>query len=215
MTDAKQHAIETGANQQFILFRVGEEGYALPLERVREIVRVTPMAPVPLAPQCLLGLANLRGRVLPVVSMRRAFAQPDAEANDANRILVFEENDTVTGLLVDRVSTIASVEASEVESAEPIQHSVDSDLLAGVVKAGRGREGEHMILDGSAALASAIGDARAALARRSVLSESSSDEGGALEDEAAQDETCLVSFDVDGQEYALEISAVREVVSMP
>lgn len=210
--DGFSEAVEA---RQFILFRVGGEGYALPLSRVQEIVRVTPMAPVPLAPACLLGLANLRGKVLPVVSMRRAFAQEDGPASEANRVLVFDQDGVVTGLLVDQVSTIVTVDPAEVESAASIQHSVDSDLLLGVVKAAPGRQGEHMILDAAALLEGALGDARAAMARRSAPVAGESRAEAAAEDGSAEEEICLVSFDVDGQEYALVIDAVREIVSTP
>lgn len=202
---------------QFILFQVGGEAYALPLDQVREIVRVSPMAPVPLAPKPLLGLANLRGQVLPVVSVRRAFGLADGEADDANRVLVFDEAGALTGLLVDRVATIVSVDPAEVESAAPIQHSVDSALLTGVLKASRSRERDHMILDGAAVLEAAVGDARAALARRGAVSAGQgagaepADESECAEEELA----CLVSFEVDGQEYALGLEDVSEIVAMP
>lgn len=202
------------AARQFILFRVGGEGYALPLARVREIVRVTPMARAPLAPPALLGLANLRGQVLPVVSMRRAFGEEDGPASDAQRVLVFEQDGTLTGLLVDQVSTILSASAEEVESSETIQHSVDSALLLGMVKPGAGREGAHMILDGAALLRAAMGGVAAAMGGRGAPAAKDGRPAGD-EESVGEEEICLVSFDVDGQEYALTIDAVREIVTVP
>jgi purine-binding chemotaxis protein CheW len=76
--------------RQFVTFFVGNEVFAVPMAPVREIIRVPDVVRVPLSPPSLEGLANLRGLVLPVVSLRRLFRFPDRTHDDATRALVID-----------------------------------------------------------------------------------------------------------------------------
>ncbi|MCI4666441.1 MAG: chemotaxis protein CheW [Neomegalonema sp.] len=215
---AEQSAADAaGQLEQYILFRVGQEHFALPLAQVCEIIREPALASVPLSPSCLIGLANLRGQVLPVIDVRQALGILCDEEDEAPRILVFDNGET-TGLRVDHVSTIVSVEPAEVESAEAIQATMRSEMMAGVVKPGAGRDKSHIILN-AVKLLEMVAAERIERERADVAG---ADEFGGASDTDEQDqegddtdEVCLVSFDVAGQEYALPIESVREIVSMP
>ncbi len=74
--------------RQFVTFFVGDEVFAVPMAPVREIIRVPDVVRVPLSPAGLEGLANLRGLVLPVISLRRIFHFPERAHDDATRALV-------------------------------------------------------------------------------------------------------------------------------
>ena len=86
----------------FVVVRVGDEKLGFDLASVSEIIRVQNLAYMPLAPKSLLGLANMRGTVLPVISLRSLLHFPDAPLDDAARIIVINRGSPV-GFVVDRV----------------------------------------------------------------------------------------------------------------
>ncbi len=91
--------------RQFVTFLIDRETYAVPLAEVQEIIRLPEMVDVPLAPQNLAGLANLRGTVLPVTSLRRVFGLPEREHDDATRVVVVSQG-TPFGFVVDRMASV-------------------------------------------------------------------------------------------------------------
>ena len=118
---------------QFVTFHLGGECFAFPMETVLEIIRVPSTVSVPLTPTALVGLANLRGTVLPVVDLRRTLALEDRSYDDATRVVVVDCGQPV-GLVVDRVARVMNVEPDNIESAQSVQETVRVDLLTGVVK---------------------------------------------------------------------------------
>lgn len=202
---------ETSDNQ-FVTFSVEGELFAAPMAPVQEIIRLPDLARVPLAPACLMGLANLRGRVLPIVNLRQIFGLPNVGHSDATRALVINIG-TPLGFVVDRVASVISVDEDRIESVAAISSSIDTDLLTGVVKNAGGEM--IMILDFGKLIANEFASVAAGA--------KGSDFGGSLEagsaatdeEEHESDELQLVSFTVDGQEYAAEIAAVQEIVQVP
>src|SRR5918998_4788410 len=97
-----QPATVEGSARRFLTFWVDERRYAIPADQVSEVVRVPPVARVPLAPASLLGLANLRGSVLPVVSLRRLLGRGEREDGAAVRAIVLDSGSSVA-LVVDQV----------------------------------------------------------------------------------------------------------------
>ena len=205
-----------GHNKQFVTFSVAGETFAVPMAPVQEIIRVPDVARLPLAPASLDGLANLRGRVLPIINLRRLFGCGEREHDDATRALVINLGQPL-GFVVDRVASVLSVEASEIEPASSIQSIVSTDYLTGVIKrAGANGHTEMMLTVDFAKLVEGQFSAVAQAAARGAV-----EAGDALnaqhedEDSGASDELRLVSFSVAGQEYALDIAEVQEIVQMP
>ena len=97
------------------------------------------MAHMPLAPRSLLGLANLRGAVLPVVSLRRLLGLPDAPPDDAARIVVIAGHAAV-GLAVDRVDAFIEIAADQLADDRAGAGRLDPDILDGVVKGAEGAD---------------------------------------------------------------------------
>ncbi len=215
--EASRAAEPTGeAGGQLVIFGLDGERLALPMAAVREIVRTLPLGPVPRAPDCLLGLANLRGRVLPVLDLRRLLGAPAREPDEAARILVIEHGGSRMGLLVDRVLRVVATGAEAVAGGARAGGLLGSAALAGVVRAG----GELVqVLDLDALLAAHLKDEAGAGAgpRGGVrLGEAGGieDDGPAGEDDGDGMEQ-LVAFRVRGQELALRIAEVREIVRLP
>lgn len=99
---------------QLVGFRVGQQSYALPIEAVREIVRPPEITAVPQAPEYVAGVMNLRGRILPVVDLRKRFSAP-ADSSPKNRVLVAVGEGKLVGLLVDSASEVLKVLPEAIE----------------------------------------------------------------------------------------------------
>ena len=93
-----------------VVFRLGEQSFGFRLQDVSEIVRPPALAQMPLGPRSLLGLANLRGVVLPVVGLRRLLGLPDCAADEATRVIVIDRGAPV-GFWVDRIERLLVVPA--------------------------------------------------------------------------------------------------------
>src|ERR1035441_5774839 len=197
--------------QQFVTFLSGDEVFAADMSPVKEIIRVPQVVRVPLAPAALEGLANLRGKVLPIISLRRLFGFPELEHDDSTRALVIDVGQPL-GFVVDRVSSVMGVDASHIEDVGSIKTTVNTEMLSSLIK-DVGGHAMIMVLDFAklierefsqiASISKSTGVAGAVQA--SVQSE----------EEDSSDELQLVSFDVDGQEYAIAIEDVQEIVQVP
>ena len=197
--------------QQFVTFIAGDEVFAADMVPVKEIIRVPQVVRVPLAPAALEGLANLRGKVLPIISLRRLFGFPELPHDDSTRALVVDVGQPL-GFVVDRVSSVVGVDASHLEDVGSIKTTVNTEMLSSLIK-DVGGHAMIMVLDFAkliekefSHIASISKDTSVAgAAQASVQSE----------EEGSSDELQLVSFDVDGQEYAIAIEDVQEIVQVP
>jgi purine-binding chemotaxis protein CheW len=110
-TTEKGHSVaDNEQEEQFVVFRLMEEEYGVPIEAVQEIVRVPDeLTRIPKTPDFIEGVVNLRGVVLPVLDQRSRFGLPGAERNDRQRIMVFTINGVRTGFVVDSVSEVMRI----------------------------------------------------------------------------------------------------------
>ena len=211
----------TAGNQnQYVTFAVAGEMFAVPIAPVQEIIRMPAVSQLPLAPRALDGLANLRGRVLPIVNLRRLFGCEERDSDDATRALVIHIGQPL-GFVVDRVASVVTIEPGEIEAADSIQSIVNADYLVGVIKHPRADGGHDMLLsidfarliEGQfAGISGALRGERAGAALGAVGA-ATSDDVDAMDGSA--DELRLVSFSIAGQEYALDIAEVQEIVQLP
>jgi purine-binding chemotaxis protein CheW len=191
-------------SRRFLTFRVGKRLYALPAEWVIEVIRIPLVARVPQAPKALLGVANLRGAVLPLVSLRLLLGMDESAAS---RAIVCDDGAPVA-IAVDAVDALITVESSRVETKVAELSLELGERLKGVFSLGEGR-GEAKILDVLLFLAFAQ---RGRPLRQSVA-------GNAITArrnlEPAVERDTLITFDVAGQEFALDLGAVQEIISLP
>jgi purine-binding chemotaxis protein CheW len=124
---------EKTRDAHLVTFTLGET-YGVPIGQVQEIVRVMAITRVPNTPAHMEGVINLRGRVLPVLNLRRRLGLPGQPVTKASRIIVTEIGSKVVGLLVDGVSHVIKVEAALVEPPPEEVLEVDTDYLTGVCK---------------------------------------------------------------------------------
>ncbi len=118
---------------QVVTFSLGEQ-YAVPIHQVQEIIRVGPITRVPNAPTYIEGVINLRGRILPVINLRRRLGLPERDLTKASRIIVTEVADKTVGLLVDSVSHVIKLPGDKVEPPPEEVLDIDSDYITGVGK---------------------------------------------------------------------------------
>lgn len=204
-------------DHQFVTFTVADELFAVPMAPVQEIIRVPEVARLPLAPPALQGLANLRGRVLPIVDMRRLFAIETRAHDDATRAVVIRLGQPL-GFVVDRVSSVVNIAPGELEPATQVRSVVQSEYLSGVInrREADGSTRLMMVLDFERLVRGQFGTvARAASAGADTVGTSGTAEASTAAVEGSSDELRLVSFTAAGQEYAIDIADVQEIVQVP
>ena len=124
----------TGDERQLVVFPLGAELYGVEISRVHEIIRLQSVTKVPRAPSFVEGVINLRGKVIPVVDLRRRFGLPTSDHTRASRIVVVEIGDQVVGIIVDGVSEVLRVNTATVEPPSPVVAGIDSEYLHGIAK---------------------------------------------------------------------------------
>ena len=117
---------------QWVTFQLDAEVYGIRVMQVQEVVRVPDIAPVPGAPDYVLGIINLRGNVVTVIDTRRRFGLPSRGHDDATRIVIVEARGHVVGLLVDNVAEVVELRASQIESAPNVGNERTSRFIEGV-----------------------------------------------------------------------------------
>jgi purine-binding chemotaxis protein CheW len=121
---------------QVVGFRIGEETFGVPIALVHEIVRVPAITAVPESPDCVEGVINLRGRIVPVIDLRKRFREPVISTHKKNRILVVETEGKHIGLMVDAASEVLKIAASEVENPPDLFTDGEVNYVTGVGKVG-------------------------------------------------------------------------------
>ena len=210
-TDVLPDAVPTDT-RQYVTFLSGDEVFAVEMAPVQEIIRVPEIVRVPLSPPSLEGLANLRGKVLPIVSLRRSLGFSERASDDASRAVVIDIGQPM-GFVVDRVSSVVGVDPSRMESVDGISSTINADLLNGLIKDVSGHP-MVMVLNFEKLIARQFAELAAQEGMHHALSTGISPAAIGSGD-AADAELHLVSFDVAAQEYAIAIEDVQEIVQVP
>ena len=128
----REAAVEALDLQQLLTFVLDGAPYALPVERVREIVRIRPITPMPRVPADVRGVISLRGEIVQVVDLRRRLSLEPVEPGRRSRIIVVHGGDgRVAGLLVDAVTEVLSVDEAALRGASSESGAVDSLCVRG------------------------------------------------------------------------------------
>lgn len=133
-TDARGAATSDTELLQLVSFVVGNEEFAVPILAVQEINRMMQITAVPQSPPFVEGVINLRGKIIPVIDLRKRFGMPPAEDTTDARIIVVEVAQRVIGFTVDRVNEVLRIAADIVDPAPQMVVGVDSEFIQGVGK---------------------------------------------------------------------------------
>ncbi|MEJ5228359.1 chemotaxis protein CheW, partial [Thermodesulfovibrio sp.] len=113
---------------------LGGEEYAVDILKVQEINRMKEITRVPNAPYYVEGVINLRGKVIPVVSLRKFFGLPEEEDRLKQKIMIMDIQGVTMGLIVDTVSEVLRISSSIVEPPPAMTSSVSSEFISGIAK---------------------------------------------------------------------------------
>ena len=196
------------ALEDILVFRLAGESLGFRLAAVAEIIRPPDLAHMPLVPPSLLGLANLRGIVMPVVSLRALLHLPDVAGDKSTRVIVVR-GDTPVGFVVDGIHRLLAIARDQIEKDDA--GAMDPALLDGIIK---GAEGESPIkllspsrlLDGQFVR---LGICSTPAASQTLLSK------GSAVGAPAKALLLLLSFYLGQQEYAFPLDRVREIIPLP
>jgi purine-binding chemotaxis protein CheW len=124
---------------KYLAFTLGQESYGLPVLKVREIIRLVAITPVPQMPAHIRGVINLRGKIVPVVDLRIKFGLPASEAKESACIVVVQVQLPTggilhMGLMVDGVEEVINFAASDLEATPDFGMQVEADYLLGMAK---------------------------------------------------------------------------------
>lgn len=127
---------------QWVTFSLDEETYGIDVMKVQEVLRMTEIAPVPGAPDYVLGIINLRGSVVTVIDCRKRFGLSTRDTDESTRIVIIESDQQVVGILVDSVAEVVEIRESQVESAPNVGNDENARYIQGV----HSHEGTLLIL---------------------------------------------------------------------
>ena len=119
---------------QLVSFNLGKEEFAVDILKIQEINRMVEITKVPKSPEFVEGVINLRGKVIPIIDLRKRFSLPKSESTRQTRIVVVDIDNKIVGLVVDAVSEVLRLPAKTVEPPPPIVAGIDSEYISGVGK---------------------------------------------------------------------------------
>lgn len=117
---------------QFVVCLIGSEEFAVDVLSVQEIDRMAEITRVPKAPPHVEGVINLRGRIIPVLNLRRRFGLPDIERTGRSRIVVVSVRQRVVGLAVDSVEEVLRIPRSAIEPPPAVGTAAGAEYTQGV-----------------------------------------------------------------------------------
>ncbi len=126
--------MESGELLQLVTFKLGDEEFSVDILRVQEIIRNMELTRVPNSPPFVEGVINLRGKVIPVLDLRKRFGMPPQDNTSDTRIIVVEVDNRTVGLKVDAVSEVLRLPEDTVEPPPSLVAGVESEYIKGVGK---------------------------------------------------------------------------------
>lgn len=121
-------------NVQTVVFSIGREFYGIGIDSVQEIVRVPDITAVPDAPGFLEGVINLRGKIVPVIDLRKRFKLHGVDRTKSTRVLITENGEQMVGLLVDSVWEVLKMQQDTVEEPPAMVSDIGVEYITGVAK---------------------------------------------------------------------------------
>ena len=123
---------------KYLTFSLGSEEYGLPVLKVREIIKVMDITPVPQVPAHVKGVINLRGKVIPVIDLRAKFSLPAQDYTERTCIVVVDVSTArervMLGVIVDAVSEVLNIAAAEIDETPDFGGQVVTDYMLGLAK---------------------------------------------------------------------------------
>lgn len=131
--------LTTGTAGKYLTFILGRESYGIAVLKIREIIRLQEVTPIPQMPTYVKGVINLRGKVIPIVDLRLKFGLAMADTTERTCIIVVQVNlssgtKPLMGLIVDAVEEVATIPAGEIEATPEFGSGLSTDYILGMAK---------------------------------------------------------------------------------
>jgi purine-binding chemotaxis protein CheW len=121
--------------KNLVVFRLGDDEFAIDVRSTREVVRVTDISPVPRAPEFIEGVINLRGHAVAVVDLRKRFGVEALQKTEKSRIMIVRARNMIVGLMVDSVTGVRNFPGEEIQATPAIvANQVDHRFITGVLR---------------------------------------------------------------------------------
>ncbi len=133
-TKSTYHGSDDNSLIQLVTFKIAEEEFGVDILKVQEIIRMMPITKVPNAPAFVEGVINLRGKVIPVIDMRKRFGMQAAPHDSQTRIKVMDLAGQIVGFVVDAVCEVLRIKESTVEPPPAVVAGIGSEYMRGVGK---------------------------------------------------------------------------------
>jgi purine-binding chemotaxis protein CheW len=127
--------------QQMVVFFLAGERYGIDIALINEIIRQSEITCIPRTPMEIEGVINLRGKIVPIMNLRRRMGLPPTENTSSTRIIVVALDDQIVGIIVDRVEGVVRIPESQIEPPSQLITRRDQEYVRGV-----GKAGEQMII---------------------------------------------------------------------
>ena len=141
-TEAINQAVGAVADREgkYLTFSLEQEEYGISILKVKEIIGMMPITPVPQTPEYVKGVINLRGKVIPVSDLRMKFGMDQMEYTERTCIIVVEiaqeTKKIATGIVVDSVSEVLNIKSSEIEDTPNFGSRLNTEYILGMAKSG-------------------------------------------------------------------------------
>ncbi len=129
---------------QLVTFKLAGQKYAVNILKVQEINNMKEITSIPNAPSYLEGAVNLRGKVIPVLNLRKKFGFADKAADELSKIVIMDVRGVIMGIMVDAVSDVLRIPRDLVEPPPPVSSNVSSEFISSIAKL---EEGLVILLD--------------------------------------------------------------------
>jgi len=140
LTEAKNQVAKAITNPEgkYLTFSLEGEEYGIGILKIKEIIGMMPITPVPRTPAFVKGVVNLRGKVIPVINLRLKFGMQEVPYTERTCIIVVETRGErgalLMGIVVDSVSEVLNIKTGEIEETPVLGASLDSDYIFGIAK---------------------------------------------------------------------------------
>lgn len=135
----KDKAAQEVVLRQYLTFHLGSELFALPIEHIREIIEFSNITTIPLMPDFMRGVINLRGSVVPVIDLSSRFGRDQTEVGRRTCVIILEVDNPeielqMLGVLVDAVSEVMSIDLEQIEARPTFGANLRTDFIEGILK---------------------------------------------------------------------------------
>ncbi len=128
-----EEVIDVGTQiDQYVSFRLADEEYAIDIKHIQEVIRLPKITLVPQMPNFVLGVVNIRGRIVPVFDLRRKFKLTEKETDSSTKLIVGNMDGGLVSFIIDEILDNIKLERSKIDPAPSVKNNIDRDCIDGI-----------------------------------------------------------------------------------